>query len=106
MKRILIILTAVAAMLAVNSCEKQGNGTGTLVVEVSDLKYNTDVRIYPYGTIGYSSPLFKETAYAERHQTFTFTLNVGNYMVVCNGEQVVQIQEGKEVTIQFPDDSK
>ena len=109
MKRILILCSVIIAVLAMNACEKLPKGTGVLKVEVSVFYVEDNVRIYPYGFDDYTKPLYQAMAVEGKHQTFTFILNAGNYIVDCHGRRVVQIHEGEEVTIQVtggrPDDS-
>lgn len=102
MKRVLLLfLGAIVAVLAINACEKLPDGTGTLKVEVSGFYYENNVRIYPYGLEDYAKPICQEMAVEGKHQTFTFILNAGNYVVHCVGSKVVQIQEGEEVKVSF-----
>lgn len=109
MKRILILCSVIIAVLAMNACEKLPKGTGVLKVEVSVFYVEDNVRIYPYGFDDYTKPLYQAMAVEGKHQTFTFILNAGNYIVDCHGRRVVQIHEGEEVTIRVtggrPDDS-
>ena len=99
MKRILILCSVIIAVLAINACEKLPKGTGVLKVEVSVFYVEDNVRIYPYGFDDYTKPLYQAMAVEGKHQTFTFILNAGNYIVDCHGRRVVQIHEGEEVTI-------
>ena len=109
MKRILILCSVIIAVLAMNACEKLPKGTGVLKVEVSVFYVEDNVRIYPYGFDDYTKPLYQAMAVEGKHQTFTFILNAGNYIVDCHGRRVVQIHEGEEVTVRVtggrPDDS-
>lgn len=99
MKRILILCSVIIAVLAMNACEKLPKGTGVLKVEVSVFYVEGNVRIYPYGFDDYTKPLYQAMSVEGKHQTFTFILNAGNYIVDCHGRRVVQIHEGEEVTI-------
>lgn len=99
MKRILFLCSVIIAVLAMNACEKLPKGTGVLKVEVSVFYVEDNVRIYPYGFDDYTKPLYQAMAVEGKHQTFTFILNAGNYIVDCHGRRVVQIHEGEEVTI-------
>ena len=101
MKRFSILCFAIVAVLTINACEKLPDGTGTLKVEVSGFYYENNVRIYPYGLDDYANPIYQEMAVEGKHQTFTFILNAGNYVVHCVGSKVVQIQEGEEVKVSF-----
>lgn len=101
MKRFIILCSAIVAFLTINACEKLPDGTGTLKVEVSGFYYENNVRIYPYGLDDYAKPICQEMAVEGKHQTFTFILNAGNYVVHCVGSKVVQIQEGEEVKVSF-----
>ena len=101
MKRFIILCSAIVAVLTINACEKLPDGTGTLKVEVSGFYYENNVRIYPYGLEDYANPIYQAMAVEGKHQTFTFILNAGNYVVHCVGSKVVQIQEGEEVKVSF-----
>lgn len=101
MKRFIILCSAIVAVLTINACEKLPDGTGTLKVEVSGFYYENNVHIYPYGLDDYAKPICQEMAVEGKHQTFTFILNAGNYVVHCVGSKVVQIQEGEEVKVSF-----
>lgn len=101
MKRFIILCSAIVAVLTINACEKLPDGTGILKVEVSVFYYENNVRIYPYGLEDYAKPICQEMAVEGKHQTFTFILNAGNYVVHCVGSKVVQIQEGEEVKVSF-----
>lgn len=97
MKRFIILCFAIVAVLTINACEKLPDGTGTLKVEVSGFYYENNVRIYPYGLDDYAKPICQEMAVEGKHQTFTFILNAGNYVVHCLGSKVVQIQEERKL---------
>lgn len=101
MKRFIILCSAIVAVLTINACEKLPDGTGILKVEVSVFYYENNVRIYPYGLEDYAKPICQAMAVEGKHQTFTFILNAGNYVVHCVGSKVVQIQEGEEVKVSF-----
>lgn len=99
MKRILVIGSILIAILAISACEKLPEGTGVLKVEVSGFYYENNVLIYPYGFDDDTKPLYHEMAVEGKHQTFTFVLNAGNYVVDCQGRRAVQVQVGEEVTV-------
>ena len=101
MKRILIICSVIIAVLAMNACEKLPKGTGVLTVEVSGFYYEQNVCIYPYGFNDNTEPLHIEMAVEGKHNSFTFILNAGNYIVNVGESRVVQIHEGEEVKVSF-----
>lgn len=101
MKRFIIICSVIIAVLAINACEKLPKGTGTLIVEVSGFYYEEDVCIYPYGFDENTEPLHKEIAVEGKHNSFTFILNAGDYIVNVGESKVVQMHEGEEVKVSF-----
>lgn len=103
MKRLALVLTIMVASLmgSLTSCEKITDGTGTLTVHISNLEYDTDVRVYPYGFSDYSHPIASEKVTKGGSRSLTFTLNAGNYVVDATSTQTVQIQEGRESHLYF-----
>lgn len=103
MKRLALFLAIMAPFLmgSLCSCEKITDGTGTLTVHISNLKYDTDVRVYPYGFSDYSQYIASEKVTKGGNRSVTLTLNVGNYVVNATNTQTVQIQEGQESHLYF-----
>lgn len=112
MKNFLISIMAIfAAILMLSSCEKTEipEGTGKLIVNIYDTKYDSEVKVYPYGMSNQRIPIAKQAYKAGASRTITFTLNLGDYSVECgsaslvggNGSAAVQIQDGLEVTLNF-----
>ena len=105
------IMAILAAMFMLSSCEKTDlpEGTGTLIVNIYDTKYDSEVKVFPYGMSDQSVPIAEQAYKAGSSRTITFTLNVGDYIVECgsaslvggNGSAAVQIQAGKEVILNF-----
>lgn len=103
MKRLALLLAIMVPFLmgALTSCEKITDGTGTLTLHLSNLKYDTDVRVYPYGFSDYSLPIASKKVSKGVNRTVTFTLNAGDYVVDATSTQTVQIQEGQESHLYF-----
>lgn len=103
MKRLALILAVIAPFLlgSLTGCEKIPEGTGTLVVHISELKYNSEVRVYPYGFSEFSLPVASQDVSQGKNRSATFTLNAGDYIVQVKGTQSVQIQAGKESHLYF-----
>lgn len=103
MKRLVLILAIIAPFIisSLTSCEKNTNGTGTLVVHITELKYDTDVRVYPYGFSDYSLPIASKKVDKGKNKSVSFILNVGDYVVDATSTQTVQIQEGDETHLYF-----
>lgn len=111
MKKIISVIAIIAisaAMLAVSSCNKLPEGTGVLIVNISNLQYDTDVEVYPYVLDDLPAPIASQPVKKGTTRTVTFTLNVGNYIVDCGaaaplggGTATVQIQEGQESNLYF-----
>ena len=102
MKHIIMICTALISISAMNGCQKLSDGTGILKVEVPVFYFESEVRVYPYGSEDSMKPLHTVMAVEGKSQSFTFRLNVGNYIVNHYGvSKTVQIQEGEEVTVHF-----
>lgn len=103
MKRLAIILAIIAPFLisSITSCEKITDGTGTLIVHISNLEYDTEIRVYPYGFSDYSLPIASQKVSKGTGRTVTFTLNTGDYVVEVTDTQTVQIQEGQKSHLYF-----
>lgn len=103
MKRLAFLLAFMVPFLmgSLTSCDKITDGTGTLTVHISNLEYDTDVRVYPYGFSDYSQPIASEKVTKGGNRSVTFTLNAGNYVVDATSTQTVQIQEGQESHLYF-----
>ena len=59
MKRFALLLAIVLPFMAASltSCEKATPTTGTLTVHISNLKYDIEVEVFPYGFSDYSAHL-------------------------------------------------
>lgn len=103
MKRLVLILAIIAPFLvsSLTSCEKITDGTGTLVVHITELKYAIDVKVYPYGFTDYSLPIASQKITEGKNNSVAFTLNAGDYVVDATSTRTVQIQEGKEIHLYF-----
>ncbi|MBQ7811987.1 MAG: hypothetical protein IJZ70_03710 [Bacteroidales bacterium] len=103
MKRLAFLLAFMVPffMGSLTGCDKITDGTGTLTVHISNLEYDTDVRVYPYGFSDYSQPIASEKVTKGGNRSVTFTLNAGNYVVYVTNTQTVQIQEGQESHLYF-----
>ena len=103
MKRLALVLAIIVPFMvsSLTSCEKITDGTGILTVHITNLKYDTDVRVYPYGFSDYSQPIASEKVTKGGNRSLTFTLNAGNYVVDATSTQTVQIQEGQESHLYF-----
>lgn len=105
------LMALFAALFMLTSCEKNElpAGTGTLVVEVSSPKYDSEVEIFPYGMSDQAYPIAGESFKKGASKTFTFVLNAGDYVVECGGavsidgrsSVTVQIQVGQEHKVKF-----
>ena len=103
MKRFAILLAIILPFMAVSltSCEKATPTTGTLTVHMSNLKYDIEVRVFPYGFSDYSLPIASQKVNKGSKRSVTFTLNAGDYVVDANGTQTVQIHEGQDSHLYF-----
>mgnify|MGYP003440279671 FL=1 len=103
MKRLALILAVIAPFLlgSLTGCEKIPDGTGTLVVHITYLEYDTEVRVYPYGITTFNLPIASQDVLKGPNRSVTFTLNAGDYIVDATGTQSVQIQAGKESHLYF-----
>lgn len=86
---------------SITSCEKITDGTGTLIVHIPNLEYDTEIRVYPYGFSDYSLPIASQKVSKGTSRTVTFTLNTGDYVVEVTDTQTVQIQEGQKSHLYF-----
>ena len=103
MKRFALIMAIIVPFIlgSLSSCDKMTDGTGTLIVHISSLDYDTDVRVFPYGFSDYSMPIASQKVTKGKNRSVTFTLNAGDYVVDATGTQTVQIQEGLESHVYF-----
>ena len=113
MKRLRFLFLAVfAAVLMLTGCEKNElpAGTGTLIVEISSPKYDSEIEVFPYGMSDYSDPIASQAFKKGSSRTVEFVLNAGNYVVECGGavqtsdgsaSAMVQIQVGQTHTLKF-----
>lgn len=103
MKRAAFILAIIVPFLlcSLTGCEKGIDGTGTLIVHISNLEYDTDVRVYPYGFTDHSLPIVSKNVKKGKNRSASFILNTGDYVIEANGTKTVQIQEGQESHVYF-----
>ena len=103
---IMLILTAIFPL---SSCNKMSIHTGTLIVHITNLKYDSEVRVFPYDMTDHSDPIAIQQVSKGQSRTATFTLDYGNYCVDCTGADVIggggsatiQIHAGQEHHLYF-----
>ena len=103
---ILVLFTAISLL---SSCNKMSISTGTLIVHITNLKYDSEVRVFPYAVTDNSDPIAIKQINKGQSRTVTFKLDAGNYLVDCTGADVIggdgsaaiQIQAGQEHNLYF-----
>ena len=98
LRTILMVLT-LCSLLCFAGCAKM-EFTGTLKVTVYDSKVDHTILVYPWGGGGKS--IKQGVIEIGGDRSITFTLNMGNYNVDCDGYyKSVQVRPGEEVELIF-----
>lgn len=99
---VLALVVAAVSMFSLNGCMEMTNGTGVLNVHVYDAKYDTEIKVLPYGADYRDNPIATSEVKKGPNRDASFTLNAGNYLIYCGlSSQAAQVQEGDEITIYF-----
>lgn len=97
--RVISLMTVLFAMLSISGCSKM-ELTGTLKVTVYEPTKEHTILVYPWGEGGKS--IKQGVIEKGGDRSITFTLNMGNYNVDCDGYyKSVQVRPGEEVELIF-----